>query len=136
MMDAVKAGGDRQELHERIRELSMEAGRNVKAEDIYSVLLTISTAGLPVALSKMVSEANTMGRRDQIHKVFHVALCAFLVLGLISFLIMYFGAANLADLMGDSMAADSIRGLSPAVVCVGFSFLFLLALILFKAWLS
>ncbi len=30
MMDAVKAGGDRQELHERIRELSMEAGRNVK----------------------------------------------------------------------------------------------------------
>ena len=32
MMDAVKAGGDRQELHERIRELSMEAGRNVKAE--------------------------------------------------------------------------------------------------------
>ena len=32
MMDAVKAGGDRQELHERIRELSMEAGRNVKEE--------------------------------------------------------------------------------------------------------
>ena len=32
MMDAVKAGGDRQELHERIRELSMEAGRNVKQE--------------------------------------------------------------------------------------------------------
>ncbi len=30
MMDAVKAGGDRQELHERIRTLSMEAGRNVK----------------------------------------------------------------------------------------------------------
>ena len=30
MMDAVKAGGDRQELHERIRQLSMEAGRNVK----------------------------------------------------------------------------------------------------------
>ena len=89
------------------------------AYNIYSVLLTISTAGLPVALSKMVSEANTMGRRDQIHKVFHVALCAFLVLGLISFLIMYFGAAHLADLMGDSMAADSIRVLSPAVVCVG-----------------
>ena len=32
MMDAVKAGGDRQELHERIRELSMEAGRTVKIE--------------------------------------------------------------------------------------------------------
>lgn len=32
MMDAVKAGGDRQELHERIRELSMQAGKNVKEE--------------------------------------------------------------------------------------------------------
>ena len=32
MMDAVKAGGDRQELHERIRELSMEAGKSVKVE--------------------------------------------------------------------------------------------------------
>ena len=32
MMDAVKAGGDRQELHERIHELSMEAGRTVKVE--------------------------------------------------------------------------------------------------------
>ena len=32
MMDAVKNGGNRQELHERIRELSMEAGRNVKEE--------------------------------------------------------------------------------------------------------
>ena len=31
MMDAVKAGGDRQELHERIRELSMEAGKTVKS---------------------------------------------------------------------------------------------------------
>ena len=89
------------------------------AYNIYSVLLTISTAGLPVALSKMVSEASTMGRRDQVHKVFRVALSAFLALGLISFFIMYFGAARLAGLMGDSMAADSIRVLSPAVVCVG-----------------
>ena len=32
MMDAVKAGGDRQELHERIRQLSMEAGRKREGE--------------------------------------------------------------------------------------------------------
>lgn len=41
MMDAVKAGGDRQELHERIRELSMEAGRNVKAEGKENNLLEL-----------------------------------------------------------------------------------------------
>ena len=41
MMDAVKAGGNRQELHERIRELSMEAGRNVKAEGKENNLLEL-----------------------------------------------------------------------------------------------
>ena len=44
MMDAVKAGGDRQELHERIRELSMEAGRNVKVEGKENNLLELSAA--------------------------------------------------------------------------------------------
>ena len=44
MMDAVKAGGDRQELHERIRELSMEAGKNVKEEGKDNNLLELIAA--------------------------------------------------------------------------------------------
>jgi adenylosuccinate lyase len=44
MMDAVKAGGDRQELHERIRELSMEAGYQVKAEGKENNLLELIAA--------------------------------------------------------------------------------------------
>ncbi len=44
MMDAVKAGGDRQALHERVRELSMEAGRNVKAEGRENNLLELIAA--------------------------------------------------------------------------------------------
>ena len=44
MMGAVKAGGDRQELHERIRELSMEAGRNVKVEGKDNNLLELIAA--------------------------------------------------------------------------------------------
>ena len=44
MMDAVKAGGDRQELHERIRTLSMEAGRHVKAEGRENDLLELIAA--------------------------------------------------------------------------------------------
>lgn len=44
MMDAVKAGGDRQELHERIRELSMEAGKNVKVEGKENNLLDLIAA--------------------------------------------------------------------------------------------
>jgi len=44
MMDAVKKGGNRQELHERIRELSMEAGRNVKVEGKENNLLELIAA--------------------------------------------------------------------------------------------
>ncbi|MFQ6974319.1 MAG: adenylosuccinate lyase, partial [Enterocloster aldenensis] len=44
MMDSVKAGGDRQELHERIRELSMEAGKNVKEKGLDNNLLELIAA--------------------------------------------------------------------------------------------
>ena len=44
MMDAVKAGGDRQELHEKIRTLSMEAGRNVKERGLDNNLLELIAA--------------------------------------------------------------------------------------------
>ncbi len=51
MMDAVKAGGDRQELHERIRELSMEAGRNVKENGKENNLLELIAADPAFGLS-------------------------------------------------------------------------------------
>ena len=51
------------------------------AYNIYSVLLTISTAGLPVAVSKLVSEADAQGRLNQVRKTFRLALVIFLALG-------------------------------------------------------
>jgi len=89
------------------------------AYSIYAVLLTVSTAGLPVALSKTVSEANTLGRHNQKQQVFRVALSAFLVMGFASFLVMWFGSDWLAGLMNNSRAALGIKALAPAVVCVG-----------------
>ena len=85
------------------------------AYNIYSLLIVISTGGLPVALSKMVSEANALGRRNQVQKVFSLALAAFCVLGTISFCVMAFFPRQLADLMRDSRAAYSILALAPAV---------------------
>ena len=89
------------------------------AYNIYAVLLTISTAGLPVAVSKLVSEANAQGRRGQVRRTFQLALGMFVILGLVSFLVMYFKADMLAEMMHDTKAAPGIRALSPAVVCVG-----------------
>ena len=67
MMDAVKAGGDRQELHERIRELSMEAGRNVKEKGLDNNLLELITADPAFNLSleelqKTMDPAKYVGR--------------------------------------------------------------------------
>lgn len=89
------------------------------AYNIYSVLLTISTAGLPVAVSKLVSEADALGRRNQVRRTFRLALALFLILGVLSFLVMFLGSEQLAGLMNDSMAAPGIRALAPAVICVG-----------------
>ena len=86
---------------------------------IYSVLLTISTAGLPVAVSKLVSEANALGRHNQVRRTFQLSVLLFLGLGVLSFLVMYFKADALAGLMNDDKAAAGIRALAPAVVCVG-----------------
>ena len=89
------------------------------AYNIYAVLLTVSTAGLPVAVSKLVSEANALDRRNLVRRTFRLALVLFLTLGLISFLVMFFRADALAGMMNDSKAAAGIRALAPAVVCVG-----------------
>lgn len=85
------------------------------AYEIYSLLIVISTGGLPVALSKMVSEANALGRVNQVNKVFHLAAVAFCVLGTISFLIMAVFPAQLAAFMGNSRSYWSILALAPAV---------------------
>ena len=55
MMDAVKAGGDRQELHEKIRTLSMEAGRTVKEEGKDNNLLELIAADetFPMGLEEL-----------------------------------------------------------------------------------
>ena len=89
------------------------------AYNIYAALLTVSTAGLPVALSKMVSEANALGRERQARRVFRVSFAAFLTLGVLSFAIMWWGSGFCAGLLHNPNAAYGIRVLAPAVVCVG-----------------
>lgn len=67
MMDAVKAGGDRQELHEKIRTLSMEAGKNVKEKGMDNNLLELIAQDPAFGLSleelkKAMEPAHYVGR--------------------------------------------------------------------------
>ena len=94
------------------------------AYDIYSVLLTISTAGLPVAMSRMISEAQTLGNTDQIRRIYRASLYVFLALGIIGCSIMLLFAHQLASWMNSPNSWFAIMCLAPAIlfVCIISSF--------------
>ncbi|MFI3226387.1 MAG: polysaccharide biosynthesis protein [Clostridia bacterium] len=85
------------------------------AFEIYQLLLAFSTAGLPVAVSKMVSESYALGRYSEVNKIFKVALATFVGVGLFGSFIMYCGAGFFSELIEMPMAKLSIQVLSPAV---------------------
>jgi len=88
------------------------------AYEIYSVLLTLSTAGLPLAISKLTSQAQAQGRENEKRKILRVALGLFFVIGLVGALFMFTCAAQLAEFQNNKSAFLPIRALAPAVFCV------------------
>lgn len=89
------------------------------AYPIYSLFLTVSTAGIPVAISKMVAERVTVRNYGGAHKVFKVSLGLLSVLGVFSFLLCYLGADFIAGtIQNNPEAASSIRAISPALLFV------------------
>lgn len=88
------------------------------AYQIYALLFVISTAGLPVAISKMVSASCALGKYSEVKRIFSVALTMFTVVGITGFLVMYLGADWVAHKTGLDEAAASVRSLAPAVFFV------------------
>ena len=88
------------------------------AYNIYSVLLTLSTAGLPLALSKLVSEANSVGRTNQVRRCFKAALALFVALGVVGTAAMLLFTEELAAWMNNSLAYWPIKVLGLSVICV------------------
>lgn len=88
------------------------------AYNIYNLLLMVSTAGLPLALSRLVSQAEALGRVNRRRRTVSVAFWLFLLLGAVSSGVMFFLAGDLAGWMHNTQAENAIRVLSPAVLCV------------------
>ena len=88
------------------------------AYEIYSVLLLISTAGLPVAVSRLISQANSLGHYNQVRQVYRTARNIFLVLGLISSLLMTLFCRQLANFMEQPDAWFAIGCLGPCALLV------------------
>lgn len=85
---------------------------------IYNFLNIFATAGLPLAISKLTSQAHAQGRENEKRKIFSTAIWIFFGLGLAGALLMFFGAEQLAAFEENPMAAQAIRALAPAVFCV------------------
>lgn len=89
------------------------------AYNVYNFFLTISTAGLPVALSKTISEAHALGRENQVRKVFRVSLFTFLVMGLVSaFCMSVLAGPTSSFIINNEKAVWCVMALSPAVLSV------------------
>ena len=89
------------------------------AYSIYFIFFTLATAGLPVALSRLVAEADANGRARQEQKLFRVALATFTVLGLLFASIMFFFPRWLAAVyLENPDAAPSVRAMAPAILLV------------------
>lgn len=89
------------------------------AYDIYSVLLMVSSAGLPVALSRMIAESNSLGNFGQIKRTYQTAQAIFLTLGTIGTILMTFFSHQLANFMNspNSWAAIACLGPSAILMC-------------------
>lgn len=89
------------------------------AYNIYYVFFTLATAGLPVALSRLVAEADANGRARQEEKTFRVALVTFFVIGVVFALILWCFPNWLADnYLENPDAALSIRAMAPSILLV------------------
>ncbi len=89
------------------------------AYDIYSVLLMISTAGLPVAMSRMISEASSLGHYNQVRRIYSTSRAIFLGLGIFSTLLMTVGCKWLADALNQPDAWAAILSLAPCSLLMG-----------------
>ena len=88
------------------------------AYNIYTVLLTVATAGLPLALSKLVSEADSTGRKNQMRRCFQTAMALFLAIGAAGTAVMLLFTERLAAWMNNSLAYWPIKALGVSVICV------------------
>lgn len=87
---------------------------------IYTLLLAISSVGIPNAISKMTSERIALNDYKGAHKIFKTALLLFSVIGTIAALILFFGADFFAVAIGFERSVNVMRALAPSLlfVCV------------------
>lgn len=88
------------------------------AYDVYSLLLIVATSGIPVAISKMVSERCAVGEYKEAGRVFRIARLLMWGIGITGFLILWFFAGPISKAIGIETSALSMRATAPALLFV------------------
>ena len=95
-------------------------GMFTSAYNVYSWIFVVATAGLPVAVSKMVAESRAMGRTREVSRILRVVLSVFSVVGLAGSLLLFFGAGTFSEAVRNPQAKEAIMAVAPAIffVCI------------------
>ncbi len=88
------------------------------AYDVYSLLLIVATSGIPVAISKLVSERCAVGEYREASRVFHIARMLMWGIGITGFLILWFCAGPISHAIGIETSALSMKATAPALLFV------------------
>ena len=86
------------------------------AYSIYAMLYMVSTAGLPVAMSRMISNASTLQNYNQVRRIYKTSQIIFIALGLASSLLMVLGSGWLAKVLEQPGAQAAILCLGPCAL--------------------
>lgn len=88
------------------------------AYQIYTWLYMLSTAGLPVAVSILISECRSRGERGRVRRIERISAFLFLLLGTVGMTIMMLGARPLAAVIGTPDARYAIFALAPTLLFI------------------
>jgi stage V sporulation protein B len=85
---------------------------------VFDIFLVLSTAGFPLAISKMVSKASAMGNDNEALKIFTVSRNLFIIIGISCTVIMLAGSKLFSELIGNTRSYNSMLALAPAILFV------------------
>lgn len=107
------------------------------AYNIYNVFLIMSTAGIPLAISKITSEYNTLNKNKEKTYLFKIINKFIKLFSLFSFLLCFFGAEFLAKvIIGDISGGNTIEDVTFVIRCVSFALLIVPSLSIFRGYLQ
>lgn len=86
---------------------------------LYTLILTVSTSGIPTSISKLVAEFNSKGRQKDTRRLLFISILILTFISIVGFVVIVLGAKSVSALQGNSGAYICYYGIAPAVLFVG-----------------